>query len=57
MDKHYCDPHKPTSPKQCTDMVRAIATHSDFDNAERTTAHVPRKHVSDLMGHYGVPLG
>ena len=57
MNKHYYNPHKPTSKKQYTDMVRAISAYSGFDDAERATAHGPRKHVSDLMGYYGVPLG
>ena len=56
MGKYYFNPHKKTSPQQYTDMVRAVAMYSNFDNAERTTANGPRKYVSDLMGYHGVPL-
>ena len=57
MDENHCDPHDPTTPQQHAEMVRAVAMCSNFENAERTTAHGPRKYVSDLMGYYGVPLG
>ena len=56
-NQYHYDPHEPTTKAQHCSMVRSAVEHSKFDNAERVTAHGPRKHAHDSMACHEVPLG
>ena len=55
--QHRCIPREPMTKDQCCSMVRSTAEHSKFGNAERVTAHGPRKHAHALIARHKVPLG
>ena len=51
VNQHRYDPYEPTTKSQHCNKVRTASEHSKLDNAERVTAHGPRKHAHDSMAY------